>query len=503
MLLLQLITGTGQAQDKLFMLYRYAPLLYNPASPAYDNDASISFLGQNYKASNVNAINYNVLDAELPFIFKSSGKRYGGLGVHFANQAAGKDKMLEQNTIGMSLAYNVEVAKRHYLSFGLRSSYNNRRTTLSSFTTGSQWIADEFRFDPNAPLGEQMAKDRASYFNMGAGLIWGYAKAGEGHSFIGVSAHNLARPNVSFYAESSTLPILYMATAGTVLYSTPRVSVSPVLFYRNDGIGQYVDGSLNTSIKFENKNPYDLIKPGSIGFQLMYGTGNGLSMSIQLDQPGLSVGFGYSVPMGRGTGQYYHSATEFGISLSKAIWKARPKKIRIGDSGQYQPVRNFDFNGQQNQGGQQEATAPGKEGHATTRPKSDIEQVQEKIAEFEEVKSLQFELVKYFNFDFGKAGLKDNAKPFLDELAQLMKDNPSFRLEVIGHTDNVGRPLDNYKLSTERAKAVSAYLVGQGVEEGRITITGKGDTDPVSTNTTEAGKEKNRRVEFIIYVDNE
>jgi Outer membrane protein and related peptidoglycan-associated (lipo)proteins len=86
----------------------------------------------------------------------------------------------------------------------------------------------------------------------------------------------------------------------------------------------------------------------------------------------------------------------------------------------------------------------------------------------------------------------------LDKLVQLLQDNPSVKVQINGHTDNVGKPADNLLLSTNRAKSVVAYLVSKGVVATRLTAKGFGSSKPIADNSTEAGRAKNRRTELQI-----
>jgi OOP family OmpA-OmpF porin len=100
-------------------------------------------------------------------------------------------------------------------------------------------------------------------------------------------------------------------------------------------------------------------------------------------------------------------------------------------------------------------------------------------------------------FETGKAIIKDESKPSLDILSEVLK-NKSWGLTLIGHTDNVGEDADNLVLSKKRADAVKKYLVSKGVQSSNITTMGKGEAEPLVSNETEQGRAKNRRVEFII-----
>jgi outer membrane protein OmpA-like peptidoglycan-associated protein len=86
----------------------------------------------------------------------------------------------------------------------------------------------------------------------------------------------------------------------------------------------------------------------------------------------------------------------------------------------------------------------------------------------------------------------------MDEVLDLMKSRPSMRIGVYGHTDSKGTPENNLRLSKERAAAVRNYLQGKGIAASRLESEGFGQTKPVDTNDTDAGRAKNRRVEFKI-----
>jgi OOP family OmpA-OmpF porin len=101
-------------------------------------------------------------------------------------------------------------------------------------------------------------------------------------------------------------------------------------------------------------------------------------------------------------------------------------------------------------------------------------------------------------FDFNRAVVKaGGGHDVLADVVRTMKDNPSLRVSVEGHTDSVGSDAYNQRLSERRAQAVKDYLVHQGIDAGRITTTGYGESKPVASNATEAGRAQNRRAEVI------
>lgn len=101
-------------------------------------------------------------------------------------------------------------------------------------------------------------------------------------------------------------------------------------------------------------------------------------------------------------------------------------------------------------------------------------------------------------FDFDSDALKLNFHPVLTELVKALQNRLSdaaFTIE--GHTDNVGTDEYNMELSMRRAKAVRQYLINNGIDAGRLSITGKGEQNPIADNATAQGRVDNRRVEIV------
>ncbi len=101
-------------------------------------------------------------------------------------------------------------------------------------------------------------------------------------------------------------------------------------------------------------------------------------------------------------------------------------------------------------------------------------------------------------FDVNKFDLKQESQVELDKLVQLLNDNPTIKIEISGHTDNVGKPADNLTLSNNRAKAVVVYLGSKGIPSQRLLAKGYGETKPVTDNKTEEERAKNRRTEMRV-----
>ena len=100
-------------------------------------------------------------------------------------------------------------------------------------------------------------------------------------------------------------------------------------------------------------------------------------------------------------------------------------------------------------------------------------------------------------FDIGKANIKTESMTEINRIAQLMKDNGDLKFEVQGHTDNTGTVAGNQKLSEQRAQAIVNKLVEMGIAANRLSAKGMGQSAPLADNSTDEGRAKNRRVEFV------
>ncbi len=103
-----------------------------------------------------------------------------------------------------------------------------------------------------------------------------------------------------------------------------------------------------------------------------------------------------------------------------------------------------------------------------------------------------------YNFNFGSTGLSEETQQTLTEIANRLKQHPSEKIEIVGHTDNIGPAAVNNRLSIERAKKVQTYFLEQGIVESRLIIRGAGATKPIADNETDSGRAKNRRVEMFV-----
>lgn len=145
----------------------------------------------------------------------------------------------------------------------------------------------------------------------------------------------------------------------------------------------------------------------------------------------------------------------------------------------------------------------GSGGQATSELRT-VEALKSELGAQQTERGTVVSLASDVTFDFDKATLRDNAKPTLDRLAELIKASPSGAISIEGHTDAKGDDEYNKRLSEQRAAAVKAYLATKGIDAAKLTTIGLGELRPVAPNAAadggddEAGRQRNRRVEVIL-----
>jgi outer membrane protein OmpA-like peptidoglycan-associated protein len=111
---------------------------------------------------------------------------------------------------------------------------------------------------------------------------------------------------------------------------------------------------------------------------------------------------------------------------------------------------------------------------------------------------LKLNIPSDISFDTGRADIKPNLRPILDQFAGGLQNQPNTEVRIVGHTDNTGSDALNDQLSVQRAESARQYLAARGVDPRRIIIAGRGEREPVADNTSDAGRARNRRVEIFL-----
>lgn len=131
-------------------------------------------------------------------------------------------------------------------------------------------------------------------------------------------------------------------------------------------------------------------------------------------------------------------------------------------------------------------------------PNGSADNLVNKVIELKNIKVGSKIALRNIFFDTGKSVLRPESNAELDRLVQLLKDVPSLKIEISGHTDNTGSASLNEQLSQDRADAVVTYLKSKGIAANRLTSEGYGSRQPIADNNTSDGRQQNRRTEFEI-----
>lgn len=111
---------------------------------------------------------------------------------------------------------------------------------------------------------------------------------------------------------------------------------------------------------------------------------------------------------------------------------------------------------------------------------------------------LKLNIPSDISFDTGRANIKPNLHPILDQFAQGLSGQPNTEVRIVGHTDSTGTDAINNPLSVNRAASARDYLVSRGVDSRRIQIDGRGSYEPIADNSSDSGRARNRRIEIFL-----
>ena len=133
------------------------------------------------------------------------------------------------------------------------------------------------------------------------------------------------------------------------------------------------------------------------------------------------------------------------------------------------------------------------------KPEEITEEIVEKDAEVKAVETGKVCDLRDIYYETNDYSLTQESKMLLALFIEFLKENPTVKVEIQGHTDNIGNDADNLLLSERRAKSVYDYVIEQGISDNRLKYKGYGESKPIASNNTEEGRAKNRRTVFLIY----
>lgn len=492
----------AKAQYFQFSQYNFTPQRINPALVASSDYAEIAFVYRNQGTGGGFRLNSNSLNAMYP-LQSREGKRWSGIGVSLLDDRSGQAGIFVTQEAGLAYAINIFMASGQSLALGAKALYQGRRIDLGGLYTGSQYIPDR-GFDELLSPGENFGELKSDYVTFSMGLH--YQKEDKDGLVLGywdISFFDVNRPEEQLITASSLNPTL-VAGGGFRVYRGMKVSVFPQVLYTRSASNNVVNAGavfrydLEASRQRENQH---------VDFITKYVFGRSAIVGMQFDNPRFAIGVSYDFPLF--TNNVANTgAVEVGVVLRKEIIRngraRRGKQNQKNESAEQRPKRLAASVGVKKPATPKvnrdsaKVALPQPNMSERLRHKQDSIEAKGLAGTIQHDPLILEKATLRFNFEFNSATPGADAQEYLDELVNALKDNPDLRLQLVGHTDNVGSDKFNLRLSLSRAQAFKDYVVQRGIDASRVTVDGKGMREPLNNNATSAEQALNRRVEMTI-----
>lgn len=485
------ISFTAQAQEPNFSMYHYAPFFTNPGEIGVVQDVRLML---NYRNQSIEAgdnFRTSSLSGYYPF---NIGNHRLVVGANFLNDQGSDFVQTNGGLIGV--AYSIKTSATAELSFGLQGGVFQRKTD-DNFTTDDQFVNGVF--DPNAPSADDLNNQTKGYPTLSGGLYYQVRDAdGRAKAFIGTSIFNAIEPNISFLdVTDDNLPLSIKATVGYRIYQGMKFSVMPTARLINQADNNFLN--LGSRFGYELSNSEEGIKKIELG--LWYNTNDLGVFSIAYEQPNLILGVSYDLPVGSDLNTAQNGIFELAVSFRL---KSK-KQPYISSKTTPIPLPKNDVLDEVTEEVEEtkaEEVAPPVREEKEEKPVEEMKEVKDEPRERPTSAMLtpaeKEVLRKTVRFDFNTGNLDQESRVFLDKVADILDRREDLNVELIGHSCNIGAEKVNAELSVERAENVKKYLADKGIKEDRFTIKGLGELSPAKDNSTKAGREHNRRVEFKV-----
>jgi type IX secretion system PorP/SprF family membrane protein len=506
-ILLLLLTSFGNvtAQYMQFSQYDFAAQRVNPAMIGTSAYASLDLLTRNQKTGGDFSINSNIASAAYPLINASTGRPWAGIGLSVMDDRS--SGIFNTQQLGLTYAANIRLDRYRILSLGVKGLFQTQSISLNGFYTGSQYITDR-GFDGSLSNNEPFNEVKKNLTTFSAGIYWQQVdRNGKITAYWGGSFFDFNKPANSFFNSNSQLASTFVFHGGFEAYRQANWAIFPEVLFTGSAGNHVVNFGARTI--FDINNP---IRKQAEHLDLItkYVPGRSAIVGLQLHRENFSFGVSYDFPaFVTNTGNL--GALEVGLSIRKLV----KRKIKSKNSPQAKKP-TATKNGM--------VRRPSFKPKPMTKPDSIKMDSLKALASQPEVEVQKIEPEKQqeisgqgaagkltsepllvekitlrFHFDFNSVDLDDETEEFLDNLSNTLKEDPKLKMRITGHTDNIGHEKFNQRLSVKRAEAIKNFLIKRKIDPARIEVEGKGLSEPVESNETEAGRAKNRRVEISVF----
>jgi len=532
------ISTATQAQYFNFSQYDQTPLRVNPAYVVASDYEQVNLIYRNQNTAAEFDMNTGSLSYQRPIRFKKSGRYNMGIGVSALNDRTGGATLLNNQHLGLSTGGNINLNKSNVLSIGFSGMLKRKHFSLDGLTSGFQYN-DINGFDPKNFIGEDFSSESKISVGINAGLLWQKKdENGDQLTHLGWALYDVNEPNEFFNgSEENRLLRTNVFQLGARAYKGEQFSVYPQVLILTSGKVVNINTGIIWEHKLMEKGPKRISK---IALHTNYVIGSFGSLGFRLHgkkySAGLSYDLGFASTQVANTGAIeisftYHKLVREKTLPEEIVAQEEEKQnelIEWRDTAAVQldsaviAVEVDPVIADSSMVAVKDSIANLLASEEKTKEEElpDIIQPleEENVTVMEEKKSEVTILSEYrpststgeliysdvrmekvniiCEFDFNQAILKREVSDYLEKLAGQLIDQNIIAIEIIGHTDAVGSEDYNMQLSTRRAHAIGAFLAERGIAWSKMSVTGKGESQPI---TIDASNEENRRVEVLIF----
>ncbi len=513
---LAMLLGTAaRAQNMYYSQYLRTPLFNNPTDVAAGNARQVILSYRRQGTGEEDNVITPSLTYAQPFLSRETDRKWGGVGLAVVHEKAGYEGMLQHAGAVAAYAHHVYLSDRFTFSGGLQLGLFRRGLDLSRITTGSQYVNGAH--DPGAALGENLTAGTRTYLTIAPGVSWAALdEAGENKAFLGVALFNANRPDASFTEKADRMATNLVLNGGYRLLRKGAFDFTPTFRYiRERSSSQTNIGALS---RFNFESAGGPLKAGGIGLGTWYSVNNAAIVSLEITQPSYFINFSYDLPATNKTvSRRVTNAVEVSIGWTMDLKaKRKARKEPAGEARQAPaPARQEPAPDQAAPDGQpadrtDNQPAATSQPPATSQPDATTGQTRQQDSQEAPrapqaaarlTPAEQKTLSRQASFALGSSELSPASEQLVAEIKAVLDAHPDQVLQISGHTCNIGTDAVNQKVSLERAERVKSSLIQKGIAADRIRTVGHSDKYPIASNATEAGRRKNRRVEFKLLAE--
>ncbi|MBT1709546.1 PorP/SprF family type IX secretion system membrane protein [Fulvivirgaceae bacterium PWU5] len=460
--------------------YHNAPLLTNPAAPALTDYTQVTL---HYRRSRV--ANYDIPSVSFmtPFYRQSNGMRYGGIGANIISQQAGPNGLYKVTGATGTFAYTIHLSKTHHIGAGIGGGIINKRIDASGITTDSQYNLGAY--DPSLGNGENIRSNSVTRPVINAGFNWVLTGADDlQKASLGVAAYSMNKPSYDLLEDAAADHTTYVVSGEVALPASDRVTLIPTFRYTYQGASL---ANVGARISYVPGAPDKELSAG-----LWYKTTKALVVGAQYNYKAYIIGASMDFSIASNLDANINNAVEIVLG-----WRMN-RKERLKSRGAFSSAAKTPVAPGHEPDSAQSSTPPAPTQKADTVQSSTpvAPQAPEQVQPTPEAEKPQPPVPSAIAFEPGSNKVPAQSQAALEDLATLLKDHPEYTLKIIGHSAALGERPVRERVSYERAQAVAKILIEKGVPERQLELIGMGDRQPIASNATDAGRQKNRRVEF-------